>query len=141
MHNLQISTYKNDSHFTRMTLKHRRLLQSYFKSRKGINQTNLRRVITNKICRQFFPPTICSMQENKKLLPTSYLWKCCLCKTPNVAAPVREQGDVIARTTPPYVQLPSDAPARTRFFWFTSNGFLKRPLLLKYWLLRPFSTR
>ncbi len=27
------------------------------------------------------------------------------------------------------------------FFWFTSNAFLKRPVLLKYWLLRPFSTR
>jgi hypothetical protein len=24
------------------------------------------------------------------------------------------------------------------FFWFTSRGFLKRPVLLKYWLLRPF---
>jgi hypothetical protein len=27
------------------------------------------------------------------------------------------------------------------FFWFTSNAFLKRPVLLKYWLLRPFSMR
>jgi hypothetical protein len=27
------------------------------------------------------------------------------------------------------------------FFWFTSNVFLKRPILLKYWLLCPFSTR
>ncbi len=27
------------------------------------------------------------------------------------------------------------------FLWFTSNGFLKRPILLKYWLLRPFSMR
>ncbi len=26
-------------------------------------------------------------------------------------------------------------------FWFTSNGFLKRPSLFKYWLLHPFSTR
>ncbi len=26
-------------------------------------------------------------------------------------------------------------------FWFTSNAFLKRPILLKYWLLRPLSTR
>jgi hypothetical protein len=23
-------------------------------------------------------------------------------------------------------------------FWFMSSGFLKRPVLLKYWLLRPF---
>ncbi len=27
------------------------------------------------------------------------------------------------------------------FFWFTSNGFFKRPVLLKYWLLCPFSMR
>ncbi len=24
------------------------------------------------------------------------------------------------------------------FFWFTSSGFLKRPVSLKYWLLRPY---
>ncbi len=66
--------------------------------------------------------------------------KCCLYKTPFVAAPVRETGDVIART-PPYAQLPTHTPKRARFFWFTSKGFLKRPISLKYWLLRPFSTR
>jgi hypothetical protein len=68
--------------------------------------------------------------------------KCCLYKTPYyVAAPVRETGDVIARA-PLYAQLPSDTHTRTRFyFWFTSNAFLKRPISLKYWLLRPFSTR
>jgi hypothetical protein len=27
------------------------------------------------------------------------------------------------------------------FYWFASNGFLKRPVLFKYWLLRPYSTR
>ncbi len=27
------------------------------------------------------------------------------------------------------------------FFWFMSNAFLKRPVSLKYWLLRPLSTR
>jgi hypothetical protein len=27
------------------------------------------------------------------------------------------------------------------FFWFTSNAFVKRPILLKYWLLCPFSMR
>ncbi len=27
---------------------------------------------------------------------------------------------------------------KNSFFWFTSCGFLKRPILLKYWLLRPF---
>jgi hypothetical protein len=46
-----------------------------------------------------------------------------------LAAPVRETGDVIA-----HLQEPD-------FFWFTSNMVLKRPILLKYWLLCPVSTR
>ncbi len=66
--------------------------------------------------------------------------RCCLYETPYIAAPNREQGDVITRTLP-YARLPSDAPTRTRFFWFTSNAFLKRPIPLKNWLLGPFSTR
>jgi hypothetical protein len=41
--------------------------------------------------------------------------KCCLYKTPYIAAPVRETGKVIART-PPYAWLPTNAPTRTRFF-------------------------
>ncbi len=39
-----------------------------------------------------------------------------LFKTPYIAAPIRETGDVIVRT-PLYAQLPTDAPTRTRFFW------------------------
>ncbi len=67
--------------------------------------------------------------------------KCCLYKTPYVAAPIRETGDIIVRTLP-YEQLPTYAPTRTRIFvWFKSNGFLKGPILLKYWLLHPFSMR
>ncbi len=50
------------------------------------------------------------------------------------------QGDIIART-PLYARLPTDTPTRTRFFWFTSNAFLKRPVLLNWRLLRPFSMR
>ncbi len=42
--------------------------------------------------------------------------KCCLWETPFVAAPVRETGDVIARTLL-YVQLPTDAPTRTKIFF------------------------
>ncbi len=42
--------------------------------------------------------------------------KCCLYETPYVAAPIREIGDVIART-PLSAQLPTDAPTRTRFFF------------------------
>ncbi len=41
------------------------LLQPYFKSRKEISQTSLRRGVFNKI-RRFFFPSNCSMQENKK---------------------------------------------------------------------------
>jgi hypothetical protein len=57
-----------------------------------------------------------------------------------IAAPIRETGDIIART-PLYVQHPTYAPTRRKFFWFTSNAFLQRPVLSKYWLLHPFSTR
>ena len=53
--------------------------------------------------------------------------KCCLYKTPYVAAPVRETGDIIART-PLYTQLPSDAPTRTRFiFGSRVMGFSRDP--------------
>ncbi len=41
---------------------------------------------------------------------------CCLYEMPYIAAPVRETGDVIART-PLYAQLPTDAPTRTRIFF------------------------
>jgi hypothetical protein len=58
-----------------------------------------------------------------------------------VAAPVRETGDIIARTLL-YAQLPTYALTRTRiFFWFMSNAFLQRPVLSNYGLLHPFSTR
>jgi hypothetical protein len=51
--------------------------------------------------------------------------KCCLYETPYVAAPVREIGDIIARTLP-NAGLPTGAPTGTRFFWFRSDVFLKR---------------
>ncbi len=41
--------------------------------------------------------------------------KCCLYKTPYIAAPTRVLGDIIAKTTP-YNQIPLDAPTRTRIF-------------------------
>ncbi len=49
------------------------------------------------------------MQENKKILPTSY---------------IRGQLFNISSTK--------------SFFWFTSSGFVKRPILLKCWLLHRF---
>ncbi len=66
--------------------------------------------------------------------------KCCLYEAPYITAPIRETGVIIART-PPYAQVPTDTPTRARFFWFTSDVFHKRPILLKDWLLRPFSMR
>jgi hypothetical protein len=42
-------------------------LQPYFKSRKGICQTSLRRGVLNKICHQNFLPMSHSMRENKKI--------------------------------------------------------------------------
>ncbi len=41
--------------------------------------------------------------------------KCCLYKTPCVAAPMRVLGDAIAKATP-YDWMPLDAPTRTRIF-------------------------
>ncbi len=42
--------------------------------------------------------------------------KCCLYETPHIAAPVKETGDVIART-PLYARLCTDAPTRTIFLF------------------------
>jgi hypothetical protein len=54
--------------------------------------------------------------------------KCCLYEMPYyVAAPVRETGDVITQLQEPEF-----------FFWFTSISFLRRPVSIQYWLLRPF---
>ncbi len=44
---------------------------------------------------------------------------------------MRVLGDIIARTLP-YMQLPTGTPTRTRFFWFTSDVFLKRPISSKW---------
>jgi hypothetical protein len=52
---------------------------------------------------------------SKNLQQEPQLPKCCLYKTPYVEAPIREIGDVIART-PLYARLPTDAPTRTRIF-------------------------
>jgi hypothetical protein len=53
---------------------------------------------------------------SKNLQQESQRPKCCLYEIPYVAAPVRETGDVIART-PPYAQLLTDAPTRPRYFF------------------------
>ncbi len=58
--------------------------------------------------------------------------KCCLYKTPYVAAPMRVLGEVIAKAMP-YDWISLDAPARTRnFSWFMSDVFLWRTVS-SYW--------
>ncbi len=47
--------------------------------------------------------------NSKNLWRETHWPKCCLYKTPYVTAPIRETGDVIART-PLYAWLPSDTP-------------------------------
>jgi hypothetical protein len=84
-------------------------LQPYFKSRKGISRTSLGCGVLNKICRRIFFPTSRSTRENEKITT-----------------------DKLRTRTTFQRFLNQD------FFWFTSSGFLKRPVLLKYWLLRPF---
>ncbi len=51
---------------------------------------------------------------SEKLQRETQRLNCCLYKTPYITAPVREPGDVIARTQL-YAQLPTDAPTRTIF--------------------------
>jgi hypothetical protein len=53
--------------------------------------------------------------------------KCCLYETSYVTAPIRETGDVIART-PLYLQLPTDAPTRARIFFGSQVMHFSRDL-------------
>jgi hypothetical protein len=86
------------------------LLQPCFKSRKGISWTSLHCGIFNKICRQFFSYELINARKQKKYY---------------------------RRAT--YEENFSTFPQPRILFWFTSSDFLKRPVLLKYWLLRSFS--
>ncbi len=81
----------------------------YFRSRKGISRTSLHCGVLNKIRRRFF---------SHDLLHT------------------RKQKTYYRQAT--YEDNFSTFPQPRILFWFTSSGFLKRPVLLKYWLLRPF---
>ncbi len=117
LHNLQIQlTRFNLQEFyeqgstNKNDLQASELLQPYFKSRKGISRTSLHCGVLNKIHRQIFLTTICSTGENKK--------------------------NYYQQAT--YEDNFSTFPQQRILFWFTSSGFLKRPVSLKYWLLRPF---
>ncbi len=67
--------------------------------------------------------------------------KCCLFKTPYVAAPMRQIGDVIVWTTP-YAQLSMDAPTRKPEFLMVLKGRVsEETCLIISRLPHPFSTR
>jgi hypothetical protein len=61
----------------------------------------------------FFSYDLLNARKRKKLLPTSYV-----------------RGELF--------NVSSTKNSFLVFFWFTSSGFLKRPISLKYWLLHPF---
>ena len=74
---------------------------------------------SSSVSRYYLGWPLCLLRGNsasKNLPCEAQRPKCCLYKTPYyVAAPVRETGDVIARTSL-YAWLPTYAPTRTRFF-------------------------
>jgi hypothetical protein len=84
-------------------------LQPYFKSRKGISRTSLRRGVLNKVCHQFFSYNSLNARKRKNYYQQAT-----------------------------YEDNFSTFPQPRILFWFTSSGFLKRPISLKYWLLCPF---
>jgi hypothetical protein len=119
--NLQGSTYKNSTNKVQLTrfyeqgstnkkdLQASEPLKPYFKSKKGISQTGLRCVVLNKICCQFFSYDLRN---------------------------ARNRENYYQRAT--YKDNLSTFPQPRILFWFTSSSFLRRPVLFKYWLLRPF---
>jgi hypothetical protein len=85
------------------------VLQPYFKSNEGISCTSLRLSILTRFAVEFF----------------SY-----------DSRNARKQENYYRRAT--YEDNFSTCPQPRILFWFTSSSFLKRPVSLKYWLLRPF---
>ncbi len=85
------------------------VLQPYFNSSKGISRTSLRCEVLNKICHCFFSYNLLNARKQRNYYP---------------------------RAT--YEDNFSTQPQPRISFWFTSRGFLKKPVSLKYWLLHPF---
>ncbi len=70
------------------------------------------------------------MYLGKTLLPwKSKDKKCCLYKTPYVAAPIWLLGDIIAKFSALCATSYRCTYKSQKFFWFTSDAFLKRPIL------------
>ncbi len=85
------------------------VLLPYFKSSKGISCTSFRCGVLNKIHLWFFPQDLLNARRQRNYYQQA-LYE-----------------DNFSTCPPPRI-----------LFWFMSSGFLKRPVLLKYWLLRPF---
>ncbi len=140
MHNLQISTYKNNSHSTRTTLKCRRSLQPYFKSRKGINQTSLCHVQPTRFAVNFFSHDSFNTRKPKNYYKRATYRSAVSTRLPTLQHQLENKVTSLQELHPTrgFLQTHLQEPKK---IWFTSNGFLKRPVSLKYWLLRPFSMR
>jgi hypothetical protein len=101
---LRLSTYKN-------ALQTTEVLQPYFKASKGISCTSLRRGVLTRF--GVFFPLICSTQESKGFILTSYV-----------------QGKIFTCPQP-----------RIPFFGSRVAVFTSYPSCVKYWLPSPFSAR
>jgi hypothetical protein len=88
------------------------VLQPYFNSSEGISRTSLHCSVLDKIHHRIFSYDLLNARKERNYYQqATYEDNFSMCPQPRI------------------------------LFWFTSSGFLKRPISLKYWLLRPFSTR
>ncbi len=79
MYKVQLTRFYEQGFTNKNNLQASELLQPYFKSRKGISRTSLRRGVLNKIHHQFFFPLIRSTQENKKIFTDELLTRTNFC--------------------------------------------------------------
>ncbi len=104
----------NHKFFTNKALQYKNALQAleplqpYFKSSEGISHTSLHRGVLTKFAIEMFP------YDSRN---------------------ARKQENYYRRAT--YKDNFATCPQPRILFWFTSSGFLKRSVSLKYWLLRP----
>ncbi len=85
----------------------------------GARRPTLQSYDSGMVSRYYLEWPFCLHRGNSasKNLQQETQWpNCCLYETPNIEAPIRETGAIIARTLP-YAQLPTDAPKRTRFLF------------------------
>ncbi len=73
MYKVQLTRFYKQGSRNKNDLQASELLQPYFKSRKGISWTSLRRGVLNKIRCWFFFLQFAQRKKTRKLLPTSYI--------------------------------------------------------------------